>query len=93
MNVVPWGCAGSYGRRMVDQQHTSHVAWVRAALRDELELTDEGGTVALDRDDLDALASTAVREVLNWLVAAGKNGMVEVSPSAASFDEGHEDSA
>lgn len=59
--------------------HTTHVEWVRAALRDQLGIGDEGGTVTLDRNDLTRLAGVAVHQTLNWVVAAGKNGQVEHS--------------
>lgn len=59
--------------------HTSHVEWVRAAVRDQLGITDEGGTVTLDRDGLTRLAEVARRETLNWVVAAAKNGQIEHS--------------
>lgn len=68
-------------------QHTTHVAWLRAALRDQLGVSDEGGTVTLDADQLDELAATAVREMLNWIVAAGKNGLVNISAEGASTDD------
>ena len=61
--------------------HTTHVEWVRAAIRDQLGIGDEGGTVTLDRDGLTRLAGVAVHQTLNWVVSAAKNGQVEHSGS------------
>lgn len=57
--------------------HASHVEWVRAAIRDKLGLTDEGGTVTLTGQDLEDLARHAKDATLNWVVAAAQNGHVK----------------
>jgi hypothetical protein len=57
--------------------HAEHVEFVRAALRDELGLSDAGGTVAVDADGLTRLAATARKAVLTWLLGAAANGKIE----------------
>jgi hypothetical protein len=60
-------------------EHTSQVEWVRAAIRDELGLTDEGGVVNMTPDMLTLVAMVAIREHANYLVAAGKEGLIETA--------------
>lgn len=53
------------------------VDWVRAAIRDELGLTDAGGTVEITPERLEIVAAVAVQQTVGFMVAAGKEGLIE----------------
>lgn len=65
---------------MDDQpKHTTHVQWLRAALKQTLGVGEtENEDVRIDSFMLDHLANTAVREMLNWMVASGKEGIIDI---------------
>jgi hypothetical protein len=51
-----------------------HIEWVRAAIRDKLGISDDGGTVTLTSQDLFDLAASARLATLEWMLAQAEDG-------------------
>lgn len=62
---------------MSSNTSTEHVEWVRAAVRDALGVTDDGGLVEVTPEMLATVAESARKATLSWLIAAAQDGQVE----------------
>lgn len=54
-----------------------HAEWVRAAVRDALGVSDDGGLVDITPAKLAHVAETARKATITWMIGAAQNGQLD----------------